>query len=792
MIELMNRAVKTKPIMTFGIVLAFICLLATDVMAVDRDPVTKIKAEPTPFVRELETGYLLNYSFRAIRAYMWEGKVPLSGWETDDKGGSWDSSPSGLMKNNQFGFHVNWFRLRDTSPQHAVTIKHQIARQKSGKITLEYRFKLPEPMDGASWQLCDLNQPAIAILTKGGDLCYQSVDGSLIALQPYTAKIEYGVKVQVDLDKKKADILVDGKVRASNVSFLNNVRTIDYMLVKTGDQSTGDLYLNPVNIYKGYKLCETFVSSMDGTLPEDWKAAGIGKAVVATIKSSAAPDIFSLKLTGGSADRKLAPIEDKSIFEFCFMTPVRAETLSELQGSQGAILSIATHNDDLCIIDNKGEFVPIVKNYLPNFWYAIKTVVDPAKGTAKIRVNHKKVMDGVALCCSMNSAITGVHFSVKDKTMWVDDIKVYTWRNYPADYVPEPEPVAKKDDTLIGVQSCSLWKEGDAYAGWDYTYPYAEKRKPYLGWYDEGKPEVADWEIKWQVEHGIDFEQYCWYRPNDAVDQPIKSGVLEHGIREGFFNARYSGLKKFTIMYTNQPGAGRTNPDDWKRHLIPYWIEYFFKDPRYLKVDGKPVLAIYHQAKFMQDFGGGEGAAKAISVLREACKVAGFPGIFVLMEDRNGSEYTLQQFKSIGIDYCYAYTWGTGDIKAQMVKMDAQRKVGAKVGLGVIPSFSVGWQTTPWGGGGDGWPSLKDYKALAQWTKDVYMAKMPEGSLGRRMALLPNWNEFSEGHFLMPSALAGFGYIDALRDVFTVGGPHEDIMPTAKQKKRINVMYPKE
>ena len=105
-----------------------------------------------------------------------------------------------------------------------------------------------------------------------------------------------------------------------------------------------------------------------------------------------------------------------------------------------------------------------------------------------------------------------------------------------------------KGGSLVGVQSCSLWKEGDAYAGWEYVYPFRDRRKPYLGWYDEGSPEVADWEIKWQVEHGIDFELYCWYRPNDAKGQSIKDGILEQGIRDGLFHARYSALKKFAIM----------------------------------------------------------------------------------------------------------------------------------------------------------------------------------------------------------------------------------------------------
>ena len=178
-------------------------------------------------------------------------------------------------------------------------------------------------------------------------------------------------------------------------------------------------------------------------------------------------------------------------------------------------------------------------------------------------------------------------------------VLVYPWRDYPADYVPAPKPVAAKGPCLIGVQSCNLWREGTAYAGWEYVYPYRAQRKPYLGWYDEGNPEVTDWEIKWQVEHGISFEMHCWYRPSHyAVGYPIKDGDMDHALLKGLFNARYSHLKKFAIMYTNDNG-GFTTPDDFRRNLVPYWIEYFFKDPRYLKLDGKPVICLYDFNKLM-------------------------------------------------------------------------------------------------------------------------------------------------------------------------------------------------
>jgi hypothetical protein len=40
--------------------------------------------------------------------------------------------------------------------------------------------------------------------------------------------------------------------------------------------------------------------------------------------------------------------------------------------------------------------------------------------------------------------------------------------------------------------------------------------------------------------------------------------------------------------------------------------------------------------------------------------------------------------------------------------------------------------------------------------------------------------------------LAGFGYLDAMREVFAGGGKHEDVKPTDAQKRRFNVLYPKD
>ncbi|MEI6647470.1 MAG: glycoside hydrolase family 99-like domain-containing protein [bacterium] len=707
-----------------------------------------------PLVRQIDTGYLLNCCFLSPRPYCWPSKatVKLSGWEVDKAGGDFDFKPGGVLRKDFF-FHSEWFKLVDTSTNAAVTLKHQIVRQTDGQITLEFRFKLPQPLNGASWQLRDLEKPAVSLDVENGNLCW----GKNRVLTPIELNHDYGVKVVADLTAKKADVYIDGELKGQGCVFIHPVTSIDYFLVKTGDATTGEMFLNPVNMYKGYQLNETFVTSQPGKLPDGWKGRN---ATVEQFECGTKPDIFSLKVDG-EASRTIGVWPVKTVFECRFLLP---------SGSDGATIDLA------------GVRLETLATYRSNLWYMAKVIAEPQTRTAEVYLNGKLLAQ--KLC--FEKAEEALRFAGK---LWVDDLLIYPWRDYPSDYVPEPKPV--KSSVILGVQSCNLWREGTAYAGWDYVYPYRDKRKPLLGWYDEGNPEETDWEIKWQVEHGIGFEMHCWYRPNNAINHPIKDGVLDQGIIKGLFNAKYSHLKKFAIMCTDE-GACESNPTDWKENIIPYWIEYFFKDPRYMKIDGKPLLSIYQVGSFIRMMGGENGARQAIQTLREEVAKAGLPGIIVLMELRSANRGTMRTMKSIGVDYCYAYTWGTPNATTQRKQNSDQRDAGVAEGFGVLPSISMGWGRQPWGVKDGGWLSANDYKTLSKWAKDDLIPTLPADSLGRRIVMLPNWNEFGEGHFLMPSTLAGFGYLDALRAVFADGGPHEDTAPTDQQKRRFTVLFPKE
>ena len=124
-----------------------------------------------------------------------------------------------------FAFHSDWFKLVDTSSNAAITLKHQIARQTNGQFTLEFRFELPAPMDGVCWQLRDLEQACVSLVTKDGSLCVESGDGKFLVLARVENGRDYGIKVVADITTKTTDVLVDGELKAQAVSFAHLVRT---------------------------------------------------------------------------------------------------------------------------------------------------------------------------------------------------------------------------------------------------------------------------------------------------------------------------------------------------------------------------------------------------------------------------------------------------------------------------------------------------------------------------------------------------------------------------------------
>jgi hypothetical protein len=342
-------------------------------------------------------------------------------------------------------------------------------------------------------------------------------------------------------------------------------------------------------------------------------------------------------------------------------------------------------------------------------------------------------------------------------------------------YIPEPEAVPTS--LLVGAHNCPLW-EADKPNMWLNILKHPE-RLPALGFYAQENPEVADWETKWAVEHGVSFFIYCWYRASQGGAVQMRYGSAIH---DALFKSRFVGKMKFTLMWENQARgqAGVSGEQDLLQNLMPFWLENYFKHPSYLKVDNKPVLFIYRPEFLVQDLGGVENVAKAFEKMRQACRNSGFAGLYILGEYRGLDANHLKLMKRLGLDYTFAYCWGVPGSptpeKAIQTQMEYIRKTQELNILPQVVTVSQAW--SGWHDEGSIWKiPPKDFERLLRLAKD-FTGTLPKQELGSRMLLLDNWNEWGEGHYIAPYREYGFGYLDAVRNVFsTAPQAHEDLLP---------------
>jgi hypothetical protein len=211
------------------------------------------------------------------------------------------------------------------------------------------------------------------------------------------------------------------------------------------------------------------------------------------------------------------------------------------------------------------------------------------------------------------------------------------YKRLASSYVLAPAPAAS--DYMVGAFYMPAWRMG-THSGWTKIAPFPD-RTPLLGYFDEGSPEVADWEIKWALENGISFFVYDWFRCPDYMAckaGPItdQSVFVGHALNDGLLKSRYLSQFKFAVMYTtNYPWVrGTYSLDDLENNLMPYLVNKYFKNPSYLKIGNKPVLFIYTWQDLKQELGGtDENLMLGLQKMRQASVNAGFSGLMILAQD---------------------------------------------------------------------------------------------------------------------------------------------------------------
>lgn len=344
-----------------------------------------------------------------------------------------------------------------------------------------------------------------------------------------------------------------------------------------------------------------------------------------------------------------------------------------------------------------------------------------------------------------------------------------------AHYVPEPQPVELQDPTLeLGALYFPGWSGRDAY---ERIRPVAPIRKPTLGWYDEGNPEVVDWQIKWTRECGLSFFLVDWYWSRGHIS-------LEHWIK-AFQKAKYRSQFKWAMMWANHNGPGSHSVEDQTK-VTQYWLDNYFNTPEYYTIDGKPVVMIWSPEGMDNDLitierqkgnelKRGEGVKILLDLSRKMAVEAGYKGIyFIAMKWPEASTQAsdIQWLADAGFDMTSIYHYmnpgkKTTDprkfdfdfiVESNLPWLRSRQETGI---LPFLPNLSTGWDDRPWNN-----HLVIAHRTTEKFRKVCEDTKSFLAETGVKRVCMAPLNEWGEGSYALPNREFGFGMFEALRETF--------------------------
>jgi hypothetical protein len=352
-----------------------------------------------------------------------------------------------------------------------------------------------------------------------------------------------------------------------------------------------------------------------------------------------------------------------------------------------------------------------------------------------------------------------------------------------ADYVPEPHPVSS--DLAVGAYYFPGWP---AASNWRPLLNFPERR-PVLGYYREGDPEVMDWQIKWAVEHGISFFAFDWYWVQGAT-------MLTHGLDGAFLHARYRRFMNFCLLWANHNPPHTSSEADLLA-VTDYWIDHYFREPNYLRVDGRPMVIIFAPDRLTEDMGS-EAVAAAFEKMRARSRARGLPGLY-LAACAAPAQDAGRRLAREGYDAITGYTYPAAGAGDRLVAPYAQMARGFEniwnwfLKEGSLPyliPIAPGWDSRPWAGDT---ALVRTGNTPPEFEKMCRQARRRAESNARavRMVIIEAWNEWGEGAYIEPHAQYGFGYLDAVRRAFTSApAAHADVVPSDVGRGPYDVEFP--
>jgi hypothetical protein len=229
------------------------------------------------------------------------------------------------------------------------------------------------------------------------------------------------------------------------------------------------------------------------------------------------------------------------------------------------------------------------------------------------------------------------------------------------------------------------------------------------------------------------------------------------------------------------------------------WAQKAFDDPRYVRVDGKPMFVIFAP----QDM---PSTASFIDHWRELAAQAGYPGIYFVAISHQFApgvdryhDAILTPFDAVTLlapqDFLQtiAKTTKRTDLRRRLKELNFGRKLNAlkpkswkrptrvqykdvvahamedmPSGERFLPCVLPGWDNTP-RSSHRGVVYEGETPELFRTMLEKAVDRVSGHSKERRIVFLKAWNEWAEGNYVEPDALSGHAYLDAIRSVILPG-----------------------
>lgn len=296
-------------------------------------------------------------------------------------------------------------------------------------------------------------------------------------------------------------------------------------------------------------------------------------------------------------------------------------------------------------------------------------------------------------------------------------------------------------------------------------------------YYDLSHPETLQWQADLAKKYGIYGFIYFhyWYMGKRLLDKPCEVLLSHVEIDEKycFFWANHSWTrawdgKEHEVLVKQEYG----NKSEWEEHI--QYLLNFFRDPRYIKIDNKPILFIY-KSRELQD------AEMRIEYWDSRLIEEGFSGIYIVEtinqfnktsriknsnavyedEPSCSCRYDISLFKKIKRLACkklhitdyqdYDYLW---------TKIINRKKTynGKSIFIGAFPR----WDNSPRKG-----KNSRIVRGSSPVKFRNYLLELANAN--RRdfagVVVINAWNEWGEGAMLEPTIQDKYGYLEAIKEV---------------------------